>query len=212
MNSFELNKVLGAMLGTCLVLLALNIARRRDIRARKAGQARLRHRGQGRRHQGAAPRRRKCRSRRCSPRRRWKRASPPPGSARPATLSRRAAPTASAPTSTASSAASAPATRGFNFSAAMKAKGGNWTFDELNKFLAGPREYIPGTAMTFAGLTRDTQRADVIDYLHTLSDNPCPAAQGGGAERSQTGRGEAGRSQAGRSQAGRSRAGRSQAG
>ena len=41
---------------------------------------------------------------------------------------------------------------GFNFSQAMKAKGGKWTFDELNKFLEDPRGYIPGTAMTFAGI------------------------------------------------------------
>jgi len=64
--------------------------------------------------------------------------------------------------------------RGFNFSAAMKSKGGTWTFDELNKFLANPRGYIPGTNMTFAGLTRDQQRADVIDYLNTMSDKPLP--------------------------------------
>jgi cytochrome c len=76
---------------------------------------------------------------------------------------------------------------GFNFSAAMKAKGGTWTFDELNKFLANPRGYIPGTNMTFAGLSRDEQRADVINYLRTLSDNPLPlpkaaeAAPTGGA-------------------------------
>jgi cytochrome c len=63
---------------------------------------------------------------------------------------------------------------GFNFSAAMKAKGGKWTFDELNKFLTNPREYIPGTAMTFAGLSREQQRADVIAYLDTLSDSPVP--------------------------------------
>lgn len=63
---------------------------------------------------------------------------------------------------------------GFNFSAAMKAKGGKWTFDELNKFLTNPRGYIPGTAMTFAGLSREQQRADVIDFLHTLSDSPMP--------------------------------------
>jgi cytochrome c len=64
--------------------------------------------------------------------------------------------------------------RGFNFSAAMKGKGGTWTFEELDKFLANPRGYIPGTAMTFAGLTRDQQRADVIDYLNTMSDKPLP--------------------------------------
>src|SRR6478735_6925327 len=42
--------------------------------------------------------------------------------------------------------------RGFNFSAAMKAKGGNWSFDDLNKFLANPKGFIPGTAMGFAGI------------------------------------------------------------
>jgi cytochrome c len=63
---------------------------------------------------------------------------------------------------------------GFNFSAAMKAKGGTWTFDELNKFLANPKGYIPGTAMGFAGIPKDRERADVIDYLHTLSDKPVP--------------------------------------
>ncbi len=61
---------------------------------------------------------------------------------------------------------------GFNYSAAMKAKGGQWNWDELNKFLANPRGYVPGTAMTFTGLTRDSQRADVINYLHTLADKP----------------------------------------
>ena len=63
---------------------------------------------------------------------------------------------------------------GFNYSAAMKAKGGDWTIPELNDFLASPRGYIPGTAMSFAGLQRPPQRADVIAYLNTLSDNPKP--------------------------------------
>jgi cytochrome c len=61
---------------------------------------------------------------------------------------------------------------GFGYSAAMKAKGGTWTWDELNKFLANPRGYIPGTPMSFSGFTRDNQRADVINYLHTLADKP----------------------------------------
>src|ERR1700726_3893976 len=64
--------------------------------------------------------------------------------------------------------------RGFNFSAAMKAKGGDWTFDELNKFLANPKGFIPGTAMGFAGITKDSERADVIAYLRTLADSPVP--------------------------------------
>jgi cytochrome c len=75
---------------------------------------------------------------------------------------------------------------GFNYSAALKAKGGNWTFDELNHFLTNPQADIPGTAMTFAGFPRETQRADVLAYLNTLSDNPAPlpkaAEAGGGAK------------------------------
>ncbi len=63
---------------------------------------------------------------------------------------------------------------GFNYSAAMKAKGGKWTYDELNKFLTNPRGYIQGTAMSFAGLAREQQRADVIAYLRTMADNPVP--------------------------------------
>jgi cytochrome c len=62
--------------------------------------------------------------------------------------------------------------RGFNFSAAMKAKGGTWSFDELNKFLTNPKGYIPGTAMGFAGLPKDSERADVIAYLNKNSDKP----------------------------------------
>ena len=64
--------------------------------------------------------------------------------------------------------------RGFNFSAAMKAKGGTWTFDDLNKFIANPKGFIPGTAMGFAGIQKDSERADVIAYLSSLSEHPAP--------------------------------------
>ena len=69
---------------------------------------------------------------------------------------------------------------GFNFSAAMKAKGGNWTFDELYKFLADPRGYIPGTAMTFAGLSREpaARRRDRLPG-HAVGQSAA-AAEGGG--------------------------------
>lgn len=60
----------------------------------------------------------------------------------------------------------------FNFSAAMKAKGGTWTLDELDKFLANPKEYIPGTAMSFAGVPKESDRADLIAYLRKNSDTP----------------------------------------
>jgi cytochrome c len=63
---------------------------------------------------------------------------------------------------------------GFNFSAAIKAKGGTWTIDDLNQFITNPKGFIPGTAMGFAGIQRDSQRADVIAYLNSLSDNPKP--------------------------------------
>jgi cytochrome c len=59
----------------------------------------------------------------------------------------------------------------------MKSKGGTWTYDELNNFLANPRRDIPGTAMTFAGIDRERQRADVVAYLRTLSDDPAPLPQ-----------------------------------
>ena len=56
----------------------------------------------------------------------------------------------------------------------MKAKTGNWTIDDLNKFIANPKAFIPGTAMGFAGITKDSERADVIRYLATLADTPVP--------------------------------------
>jgi cytochrome c len=67
--------------------------------------------------------------------------------------------------------ASAP---GFNYSSALKSKNGTWDFSALNAWLTKPTAYAPGTAMTFAGLSNDKQRADVIAYLDTLSKNPVP--------------------------------------
>src|ERR1700756_3923239 len=63
---------------------------------------------------------------------------------------------------------------GFNFSAAMKTKGGTWTIQDLNQFITNPKAFVPGTAMGFAGVSRDTQRADILAYLNSLSDNPAP--------------------------------------
>jgi cytochrome c len=75
---------------------------------------------------------------------------------------------------------------GFDYSAAMKAKGGNWAVDDLNAFLANPKGFVPGTKMTYAGLPRGNQRADVIAYLNSLADNPAPlpkaAENQGGAQ------------------------------
>jgi cytochrome c len=62
--------------------------------------------------------------------------------------------------------------QGFDYSAALKSKSGPWTFDELNEWLRLPSAYAPGTRMSFAGIKNDQERADVIDYLRTLSPNP----------------------------------------
>jgi cytochrome c len=63
---------------------------------------------------------------------------------------------------------------GFSYSGAMQSTPGNWDYDGLNKFLFNPRSYISGTKMTFAGVKSDQERADIIAYLRTLSENPKP--------------------------------------
>ncbi|HXZ67800.1 MAG TPA: cytochrome c family protein [Alphaproteobacteria bacterium] len=62
----------------------------------------------------------------------------------------------------------------FNYSSAMLKFGGTWTFDRLWNFLKSPRDFLPGTAMTFIGLAKETERANVIAWLRTNSDNPVP--------------------------------------
>jgi cytochrome c len=61
---------------------------------------------------------------------------------------------------------------GFNYSAAMKAKGGTWTIEELNTYLIKPQAMVPGTTMSFAGIPKGSERADVIAYLNSKSDSP----------------------------------------
>jgi cytochrome c len=63
---------------------------------------------------------------------------------------------------------------GFNYSSQLKAKGGTWTFDDLNKWIENPRAYVPGTLMTFGGVPSEKQRAEIIDYLNSNSDSPLP--------------------------------------
>jgi cytochrome c len=62
----------------------------------------------------------------------------------------------------------------FSYSDALKSKGGNWDYEKLNQFLTSPRDWAAGTKMTFAGLKKPEDRADVILYLRSLSDNPEP--------------------------------------
>ncbi|MBE7183175.1 MAG: cytochrome c family protein [Methylobacterium mesophilicum] len=67
---------------------------------------------------------------------------------------------------------------GFSYSAGMKefSQGGSqkWDFEHLNGFLTAPKSYVKGTAMSFAGLKKDDERANLIAYLRTLSDDPLP--------------------------------------
>ena len=62
----------------------------------------------------------------------------------------------------------------FAYSNAMASYGGKWSYDELNGFLKNPKKYIEGTKMSFAGLKKETDRANVILYLRSLSNSPAP--------------------------------------
>ena len=63
---------------------------------------------------------------------------------------------------------------GFTYSDAMKSKGGNWGYQELFDYLKDPKAYVPGNKMAFAGLPKPEERAELLAYLHTLSDKPVP--------------------------------------
>ena len=54
----------------------------------------------------------------------------------------------------------------------MKAQKGNWTPEDLDSYLLNPKAMVPGTNMTFAGIPRGKERADVITYLNSKSDKP----------------------------------------
>ena len=175
MNSFELNKVLGALLGTCLVLLAVHIAAGAifatpapakpgyeiEVKAEKPGQqeaakaaeepienllatASVEHGAQVAKQCAICHNFQEGQGKKVGP-------------DLYGVVGRKIASVSS-----------------FNYSAALKAVNGSWSFDELNKWLTDPRGMVPGTAMTFAGLTSEKQRADVIAYLDTLSPSPVP--------------------------------------
>lgn len=74
---------------------------------------------------------------------------------------------------------SAPGTHaaGFAYSDAMKKKGESgtkWGYSELYQYLKDPKAFVPGNKMAFAGIPKPQERADLIAYLRTLSDNPPP--------------------------------------
>lgn len=57
---------------------------------------------------------------------------------------------------------------------AQKAEGQVWTYENLNAFLTSPKTYAPGTKMNFAGVRSPEERADILAYLQTLSPDPVP--------------------------------------
>lgn len=62
----------------------------------------------------------------------------------------------------------------YKYSKALAAYEKDWTFEELNGFLIKPAKHIKGTKMAYAGLRKEADRASVIKYLNANSDNPLP--------------------------------------
>lgn len=60
----------------------------------------------------------------------------------------------------------------FNYSKAVLERGGKWGYEELFAFLKNPKAYIKGTRMAFAGISNPQEIADLVSYLHQLSDSP----------------------------------------
>ena len=182
MDSFELNKIIGAILGTCLVLLVTSFTAGAIFAPKMPEKPGFEI---AVKEEAARPAARKpqlrppSRSRSCCRPLRSRRAPPPPRSAPPATPSRRAAPTASVPTSTASSATKKGEGRGFNFSAAMKAKGGTWTYRRPQQVHRQPEGLRPRHR---DGLCRhpEGQRARRRDRLSAYAGGKPGAAADGG--------------------------------
>ena len=57
---------------------------------------------------------------------------------------------------------------------ALTAKGGEWTYEDIDHMIFKPTAYVRGTKMAFAGLPKEQERADVIAYLRTMADTPKP--------------------------------------
>ena len=63
---------------------------------------------------------------------------------------------------------------GFNYSEALKSKGGEWSYEDLASYLHDPRAFAPGNRMAFAGVKDNAELADLLVYLRTLGDSPPP--------------------------------------
>ncbi len=176
MDSFELNKVLGALLGTCLVLLAVHIASgaifASPVPAKPGYVIEVKQEGAPKPSGPAAPAAQPIETLLAS-------ANVKNGeqTAKECELCHNLGKGQGAkigPDLYGVVGRPVASEAGFNYSAGLKAKGGTWTFDALNTWLTNPRADVPGTLMTFAGISNEHQRADVIAYLNSNSDKPLP--------------------------------------
>lgn len=69
----------------------------------------------------------------------------------------------------------------FAYSKALKAKEGTWSYEDLDAFFEKPKAWLPGTKMVFRGISKPQQRADLILYLRSLSDSPKPLPENSAA-------------------------------
>lgn len=66
----------------------------------------------------------------------------------------------------------------FSYSDALKAKSGEtWTLEAMDAFLASPKAFAKGTKMVFPGLKKGDQRADLLLYLRDQADAPIALPQ-----------------------------------
>jgi cytochrome c len=67
---------------------------------------------------------------------------------------------------------------GFPYSPALSGKGGNWEWESMSQWIKSPRDFAPGTKMTFAGISKAEDRADLLAYLNAQGSNlPLPTPQ-----------------------------------